>query len=142
MNEFYMDSSLTLSKREVGHLNMTNNFKVSEFACKDGSDPIVINPLIPLICQAVRNWFGYPFTPNSAYRTITHNKNEGGSSSSYHIYGKAVDIPAKGSVTPKMLYDFVDKLCGDSCEVGLYNWGIHVGICNQKKRFVDAGYKG
>ena len=142
MIEFYTDTCLSYSKSACGHMNITPNFKVREFACKDGSDPVHVNILIPLITQVVRNWFGYPFEPNSAYRTITHNQNEDGANNSFHIYAKAVDIPAKGDVTPKMLYDFVDRLCGDCCEVGIYSWGIHVGICNTKKRFVDKSYKG
>lgn len=142
MIEYYVDTCLAYSRSKHGHMNLTTNFKVREFACEDDSDPVFVNVLIPLICQAVRNWFGYPYEPNSTYRTLTHNANEGGATSSFHVYGKAVDIPAKAGVSPKDLYDFVDKLVGDSCEVGLYNWGIHVGICNKKKRFIDKDYKG
>ena len=123
------------SKSANGNLNLTNNFTVKEFSCQDGSDPVIINALIPLICQAVRNWFGYPFTPNSAYRTVSHNTKVKGAIRSWHIYGNAVDIPALNGVKPKELYDFVDKLCGNSCEIGLYSWGIHVGIQDTKKRF-------
>lgn len=142
MVEHYTDACFCFSKASHGHMNLTNNFKVHEFACKDGSDPVFVNILIPLVCQAVRNWFGYPFAPNSTYRTITHNTKEQGAKGSYHIYGKAVDIPAKNGVTPKELYDFIDKLVGDCMELGLYSWGVHVGICSTKKRFADKSYKG
>lgn len=135
MSSVMEDICMCFSKASDGNEDITKNFKVYEFACNDGSDPVFINPLIPVICQAVRNWFGYPFTPNSAYRTITHNKKEGGASGSFHIYGKAVDIPTNGKVTPTDLYNFLDKLCGDSCEIGLYSWGVHVGITDKKKRF-------
>lgn len=132
----------TFSKRVSGNMKLTKNFKVKEFSCKDGSDPVFVNILIPAICQVVRNWFDYPFSPNSAYRTITHNSNEGGANSSFHVYANAVDIPASGKVTPKELYTFLDRLCGESCEVGLYSWGCHVGITETKKRFIDKSYKG
>lgn len=127
------------SNKAYGELNLTPNFKVKEFACKDGSDPVIINILLPLICQAVRNWFGYPFTPNSGYRTITHNDKTGGSSSSLHIYGNAVDIPVpkSGGVTSVQLYAFLDKLLGDSCELIRYQWGCHVGIQEKKERLVN-----
>ena len=132
------------SKSVSGNLNLTNNFKVREFACQDGSDPIIINHMVPAVCQAVRNWFGYAFTPTSSYRTVSHNakKEVGGAARSLHIYGDAVDIPVGGDVTPKELYDFLDRLLGHSCEVGLYSWGCHVGIQDTKKRFIHKSYKG
>lgn len=142
MNTLYNNFCFTFSKKNDGNNNITNNFTVKEFACKDGSDPVFINAAIPLICQAVRNWFGYPYSPNSAYRTPHHNAASGGSVGSFHIYGKAVDIPAGAGVTPKELYDFLDKLCGNSCEIGIYNWGVHVAITGTKKRFIDKSYKG
>lgn len=132
---------VSYSKSASGNIKLTNNFTVKEFSCQDGSDPVTVNVLVPVICQAVRNWFGYPFTPNSAFRTVTHNANVKGAKSSLHIYGKAVDIPALNGVTPKQLYDFVDKLCGNSCEIGIYSWGIHVGITDTRKRFTDSSYK-
>ena len=33
------------------------------------------------------------------------------------------------------VYDFLDKLLGNFGELGLYSWGVHVGICETKKRF-------
>ena len=142
MKEFYIGTNFTFSKKGDGAKNLTDNFKVREFACKDGSDVVFINYMIPLICQAVRNWFGKAFTPNSAYRTITHNKAEGGVDHSYHIMGRAVDIPTPKGSTAKELYDFLDRLCGDSCEIGIYSWGCHVAITDGKKRFKDSSYKG
>lgn len=123
------------SRRTDGNVYLTPNFQVKEFACKDGTDPVIVNALLPFICQAVRNWFGYAFTPNSAYRDLTHNKKEGGSSSSYHVYGLAVDIPAKdGKATAAELYEFLDRLCGNCCELILYDWGVHIAVNRTKKR--------
>lgn len=138
----FVNQILVFSKSEEGDKFLTPNFRVREFACKDGTDTIFIHPFIPIVCQLVRNYFDMPFTPNSAYRTITHNKNEGGATNSSHIRGRAVDIPANKGVTPKQLYDFVDKLFGNWGEVGIYNWGIHVGIQDTKKRFTNSSYKG
>ena len=138
LTELYVSYSKSVS----GKVKLTNNFTVNEFACQDGTDPVVVNVLIPFICQAVRNWFGYAYSPNSAYRTVSHNSKIDGAKSSFHIYGKAVDIPALNDVTPKELYDFLCKLCGDSCEIGIYNWGVHIGITDTMKRFTDSSYKG
>lgn len=123
------------SKNRDGDMNITNNFQVKEFACQDGSDPIQLNILIPVICQAVRNWFGEPFTPNSTYRNINHNSRVGGVPTSLHVYGNAVDIPARGC-TVMELYEFLDKLLGDSCELFYYpkSGFVHVGVQNEKER--------
>lgn len=142
MFEFYENTIFAFKKSEDGATNLTDNFKVREFACKDGSDVVFINCMLPLVCQAVRNWFGKAFTPNSAYRTAEHNKAVGGVAHSYHVSGRAVDIPTPQGSTPKELYDFLDKLCGNSFEIGLYNWGCHVAITDGKKRFTDSSYKG
>lgn len=120
-----------------GDMYLAPNFTVKEFACKDGSDPVFINVLIPLVCQIVRNQTGKGFTPNSAYRTITHNKASKGTAKSNHIYGNAIDIPAVGW-TVQSLYNFLDKLVGDTCELGIYKTSgfVHLGIQNTKVRFV------
>lgn len=131
----YVEQGMVFSKSADGELYVAPNFKVKEFACSDGSDVVLIHPFIPHICQLVRNKFNMPFSPNSAYRTVTHNKSVGGANKSNHIYGRAVDIPAKHGVTPKQLYDYVDTLFGDWGEIGVYTWGIHVGIQEKKERF-------
>lgn len=138
-----IDRYRIFSRSQDGAGKLTTNFVAKEFACQDGSETIVVNELVPVVCQIVRNWFGYSFTPNSAYRTVAHNKNVGGASRSNHIYGLAVDIPAKsGKCTPRELYNFLDKLFSDSCEIGLYNWGVHFAATKEKSRFTDSTYKG
>lgn len=133
----YVEQGMVFSKSTDGELYVAPNFQVKEFACSDGSDVVVIHPFIPHICQLVRNKFNMPFSPNSAYRTVTHNKSVGGANKSNHIYGRAVDIPAKRGVTPKQLYDYVDTLFGEWGEIGIYTWGIHVGIQDKKERFTE-----
>lgn len=138
-----IDSFYAISKATDGNMKLTTNFIAREFACQDNSDLVIINNLVPVVCQIVRNWFGYSFTPTSAFRTVSHNKNVGGASRSNHIYGMAVDIPAKsGKCTPRELYNFLDKLFSDSCEIGLYNWGVHFAATKEKSRFTDKSYKG
>jgi hypothetical protein len=124
------------SLAEDGEKYLTPHFQVKEFACKDGSDPVFIHDTIPAWCETARVING-PFEPNSTYRTVSHNakKDVGGEERSYHLYGLAVDIPAKDA-TPQQLYDFFEDLLGDSCELGIYSWGVHVAVCSHKKRFV------
>ena len=79
------------SKAKDGDKNISKNFKIKEFACQDGSDKILIDlDMIPVL-QTIRD-VGGRVTINSAYRTPTHNKNVGGASRSFHLYGRAFDI--------------------------------------------------
>ena len=117
-----------------GNMYVAPHFQLREFRCRDGSDPVFLNILIPFICEAVRTWCGAPFSPNSAYRTTSYNEKIGGAERSNHIYGNAVDIPAGGGKSPQELYNFLETLVGDTCELIIYSWGCHLGIQNTKKR--------
>lgn len=79
------------SKSKNGNLAIVPNFKVREFASKDGADTVKIDYELACILQAIRN-IGGSTSINSAYRTIAHNKKVGGASNSYHLYGRASDI--------------------------------------------------
>jgi hypothetical protein len=46
-----------------------------------------------------------------------------------------VDIPEGPGATPQQLYDFFDELLGDSGELGIYSWGVHVAVSEKKSRF-------
>ena len=76
---------------------ISNNFKVKEFKCNDGSDKIVVDTeFVETKLQDIRNHFKAAVTINSAYRTPSYNKKVGGASSSYHVKGRAFDIVVKG----------------------------------------------
>lgn len=86
-----------LSLKTDGNKSVSNNFKVKEFACKDGSDRLVLDEdFISSKLQKIRTHFGVPVTINSAYRNASYNKKVGGSSNSYHVKGRAFDIVVKG----------------------------------------------
>lgn len=117
-----------------GNKALSLNFKVKEFACKDGSDPVFIAPKLVEVLQQIRTHFGKAVTINSAYRTPPYNKKVGGVTTSQHTYGTAADIKIAG-VTPKQLYDYVDKLLGNTGGVGLYKTFVHVDVREKKARF-------
>lgn len=73
-------------------LKVTPNFKVSEFACHDGTTKVLIDYELACLLQFMRDVIGEPLTINSAYRTPSHNKKVGGTSNSYHKYGRAFDV--------------------------------------------------
>lgn len=60
------------------------------------------------ILEPARAHFGKPVTVNSCYRGPALNKAIGGSSSSQHMKGEAVDFEIKG-VTNKILADWVSE---------------------------------
>ena len=84
------------SKKLEGNNNLTEHFKVSEFACHDGSDYIPIDIDLAYKLELIRQHFGKPVTVTSAYRTPEYNRKVGGASSSYHTKGKAFDIVVQG----------------------------------------------
>ena len=87
----------TYYKSKSGENKVSTNFKVREFASKDGADKLLIdNDIIPIL-ERFREYVEAPVTINSAYRTSSWNKKQGGASNSYHLYGRAFDIPFKSS---------------------------------------------
>lgn len=120
------------SLRIDGEKNLTKNFKVKEFACKDGSDTIFIHDKLPMVLQYIRMRTGKAVTVNSAYRTETHNVNEGGAEYSQHLYGTAADIKVKG-YTPATLANIAREIMPDWGGVGIYDWGIHVDMSKTKR---------
>lgn len=87
----------TFSLKADGEKQLSENFKVKEFRCKDGSDKILIDvDFVRTKLQDIRTHFGVPVTINSAYRTESYNVKVGGAKSSYHMKGQAFDIVVKG----------------------------------------------
>lgn len=67
---------------------------------------------------------GIPFILNSAYRCDSHNADVGGSATSSHLYGVAVDIRCTGSRDRFLIVDALIK-------AGIHRIGIH-------KNFIHA----
>lgn len=85
----------TYSLKSDGELNLSLHFKVKEFRCKDGTDKILISSELVSILEKLRAKLGCVININSGYRTKSHNKAVGGSSTSKHLKGMAVDIICK-----------------------------------------------
>ncbi len=115
------------SLKKDGNKKLSTNFKVKEFACKDGSDPIFIDSELVSVLQKIRSHFGKPVTITSAYRTPPHNSKEGGTTYSQHLYGKAADIKISG-VTPKKVADYAETLLKNCGGIGIYNTFTHIDV--------------
>lgn len=122
------------SKVKDGNKKLSTNFKVKEFACSDGSDPIFIDSDLVNILQKIRTYFGKPVTITSAYRTPIKNKAVGGTTYSQHLYGKAADIKVKG-ITPKKVAEYVEKLLPKSGGIGIYSTFVHIDTRETKSRW-------
>jgi hypothetical protein len=60
------------------------------------------------VFQPIREHFGVPIHISSGYRSSALNKAVGGSSSSQHCSGEAIDIDMDGtSITNKQIFDFI-----------------------------------
>ena len=122
------------SKSKHGNLKVSNNFRVKEFACNDGTDPVFICRTLVFILQKVRDHFKKPVTINSGYRTPIYNAKVKGAALSQHLYGRAADISVEG-VAPQEVYDFVCALMPDMGGVGLYPTFVHIDTRAEKSRW-------
>ena len=82
----------TYSLRNDGGKKLSENFRVKEFASKDGADEIKIDTRLVNLLQKIRDKFKAKVTINSGYRTKSHNKKVGGATNSYHTLGKAAIV--------------------------------------------------
>jgi len=128
----------TYSVKTQGSLKLSNNFTVSEFACKDGSDKVLIDTDLVDVLQKIRDHFGKPVKINSAYRTVSWNAKQGGSSSSYHCKGMAADIKIEGVSAVEIAY-FAQTVTNG---VGAYYYGtsdfVHVDTRPTVKHWLCA----
>ena len=122
------------SKAKDGNKKLSANFKVKEFACTDGSDPIFIDTELVKILQKIRTHFGKSVTITSAYRTPTKNKACGGQTYSQHLYGRAADIKVSG-VSPKKVAAYVNTILPKSGGIGTSKSFTHVDVRATKSRW-------
>ena len=117
-----------------GRTKVSENFTVAEFASKDGSRVVIINPKLPEYLQKARDHFGKPMIITSGYRTTAHNIKQGGVSNSNHVFGNAADVYING-VPVLDLYNYFCDIAGNSCEIGIYNNFVHFAVQTKKSRF-------
>lgn len=123
------------SKAKNGTTKLSTNFKVSEFACKDGSDTVFISPELVTVLQKIRDHFGKAVTINSGYRNDAYNtKQEGAASYSQHKYGLAADIVVSG-INPLAVAQYAQKLLPTSGGIGVYKTFTHVDVRASKSRW-------
>ena len=122
------------SKAKEGHLEAIKYFKVREFACKDGSDFILLSPELLDVLYRIRLHFNAPVMITSGYRTESYNKKVGGARDSKHVKGIAADIVVKG-VSPSKVADYAERLMPDKGGIGEYATFVHIDVRHEKARW-------
>ena len=91
------------------------------------------------VFEPVRSYFNKPIRVNSFFRSVALNKAIGGSSSSQHCKGEAIDIDATNGFTNKQIFDYIrDNLEFDQLILeypdskGEASW-IHVSYTNKRE---------
>ncbi len=125
-----------------GNRKLSEHFKVREFRCQDGSDPVFIDSELVELLEKIRVHFGKPVTITSGFRTAAHNATVAKAAKfSQHLYGKAADIQVQG-ISVENVYAYADKLLGNTGGCGIYppglgraNGWVHVDVRKAKSRW-------
>lgn len=116
-------------------MQLTRNFKLSEFDCKSGCEMpksvlIEVKKLANQL-QIIRDFIQQPIYINSAYRCEEYNREIGGVLDSQHILGKAADIRVD-NVDSVDLYEAIENLIKFNHifegGLGLYQTFVHYDI--------------
>lgn len=133
----YLVVNIDNGERQIldGEHKLTHNFKVKEFACKDGCDVIVISYNAVNNLQILRHGLGIPLTLLSAFRTIEHNTSIKGAEESRHMFGDGFDIKVPFKFTPDEFGIEILKLYGHDIGFHVYNGWVHVDFRGYKARW-------
>tara|TARA_Y100001938_G_scaffold128488_1_gene182291 strand:+ start:117 stop:494 length:378 start_codon:yes stop_codon:yes gene_type:complete len=123
-------------------MQLTKNFNLSEFACKDGTPvPVEMRPRIKLLAenlQTLRDYIEKPIRINSAYRTEEYNARIGGATRSQHVKCTAADIVAVG-LDAKQVQDAIEYLITagkmDEGGMGRYSNFTHYDVRGYRSRW-------
>lgn len=104
-------------------------FNIDEFKCPCCGANLISEELIERLDQA-RELAGVPFTVSSGYRCKEHNAAVGGSSTSSHLLGLAVDIVVDGGSNRFKVVDALLKV--GFTRVGVAKSFVHADIDKAK----------
>jgi uncharacterized protein YcbK (DUF882 family) len=123
---------------------LTRNFTIEEFDCKDGTPvPAQYENNVTKLAQnlqALRDHLKEPVRiTGSGYRTPRHNRAVGGASNSQHLFANGADINVK-SRSPRQLATIIEKLIkeGKMEEGGI---GVYKGFLHYDRRGTKARWR-
>ena len=124
-----------------GSRRLAPDFQVRELRCRDGTDTVMVDEVLTVVLQCIREHFGKAVTITSGYRTPAHNAAVGGAKSSQHLLGRAADIRVQG-VSVEDVAAYAESLMPDWGGVGRYpvkagraNGWVHVDTRADKARW-------
>ena len=103
---------------------------ISDFKCRCKGQycngwPAQVHKKTLDLLEMIGEHYQKPIVPHSGLRCKVWNAMSGGAATSKHMYGMAMDFHIEG-VSHQELYDFCDKLLGNSGGLGIYSWGVHI----------------
>ena len=113
---------------------MWDHFEKWEFACKCGCGTNIISNTLVNKLDVARAISGVGFKINSGCRCENHNRSVGGSSTSSHKKGFAVDIKAEDSATRFRILKALIAVGFN--RIGIYKTFIHVDIDPDKPSYL------
>lgn len=117
-------------------------FDREEFRCQCGGKycngfPVEPEEELVRVCNEIRRRLGVPVSivdsGGSGVRCPRHNAAVGGIGNSNHLYGRAADLHSEK--TPQEMARVAEEVMGNTGEIGIYSWGIHVGVNCKYSRF-------
>ena len=86
------------------------------------------------VFDIIREHFNTPLRVSSFYRSLLLNNSIGGSKTSQHVKGQAIDIQGTGDVSNKMIFEYIkDNLDFDQL-INEYNYSwVHVSYVSKDK---------
>lgn len=109
-----------------------NYFPEKELRCKCGCGAYDMDEMFMYYLNRVREVANIPFIITSGYRCPAHNEKVGGSKTSSHLIGKAVDISCTNS---KDRHIMIENLCFHFNRIGIGKDFIHVDMDDNKPEY-------
>lgn len=130
------------SRVAEGALPLSAHFRVREFACRDGSDPVFVEEELVTLLEAIRQHFGRAVVLTSGFRTAAHNAAlPHASPHSQHLYGRAADFRVEG-VSVEETAAYAETLLPGRGGIGRYpprsgrpNGWVHLDTRRSKARW-------
>lgn len=117
-------------------------FDREEFRCQCGGKycngfPVEPQEKTVRTVNEIRRRLGVPVeivtAGGSGVRCPVYNANVGGVANSNHLGGNAADLHSEKS--PEEMARVAEDVMGNTGEIGIYDWGIHVGVNCKYSRF-------